>query len=270
MFAKVFGTLFSSTINDAPLHVRWTWIALISIPQDEDGVVDMTPQAIARFANLPVEQVTEALDYLAQPDPMSRSDAEEGRRLVPIRQTYGWRIVNFKHYRNLKREADRREYMREYMRARRGDSESSTTVSSRKHLLAQLADTEAEAEAEANKPSRVQRADCDSAFNRCWNLVPRKEGRQAARKRFDADVKAIQTAGGADVLKRFSEYTASLEASIRNYAEQIRLNGTERRFVKTGGPLFTDHRDYVAGPVLTARHGSEHRPFRAVPLGGLA
>jgi hypothetical protein len=151
-FGKVFKSLFESTVNDTPLFVRWTWVALLTLPGDDSGVIDMTPEAIARYANLPPRQVRSAIEILTRPDPQSRSADEEGRRLVPIRESYGWRIVNFKHYRDLQRAEDRREYQRQLMRDRRAE-EALARVSTREQSLALLADTETETETETSKPS---------------------------------------------------------------------------------------------------------------------
>ena len=115
MYGKIFAQIFESTVNELALHVRFVWIALLVIC-DQDGIVDATPDSIARRINLPVEQVREAIAELCKPDLLSRSPVEEGRRLLAIRDSYGWQIVNYAHYRQMKRQEDRREYLRTYQR----------------------------------------------------------------------------------------------------------------------------------------------------------
>lgn len=119
MYGRIFESIFDSSIMEEGVHVRYLWHCILVL-SNKEGVVDLTRQALARRVNLPLTQVNEALEALLAPDPSSRSPLEEGRRLVPIRETdWGWRIVNFEGYRDVRNPEDRRTYMRQYMRGRR-------------------------------------------------------------------------------------------------------------------------------------------------------
>lgn len=119
MYGRIFESIFDSSIMEEGVHVRYLWHCILVL-SNKEGVVDLTRQALARRVNLPLTQVNEALECLLSPDPSSRSPLEEGRRLVPIRETdWGWRIVNFEGYRDVRNPEDRRTYMRQYMRGRR-------------------------------------------------------------------------------------------------------------------------------------------------------
>jgi hypothetical protein len=142
MYAKVFQTLLDSTVNELDIAVRYVWVCLLLLAEPPDGFIDMTPAAIARRINVPEPTVLMAIDQLSQPDGMSRSPEEDGRRLVKIRESYGWQIVNFAKYREMERAEHRREYMRGYMVDYRKQG-----VNSRKQPLSVLADTEAKAKA---------------------------------------------------------------------------------------------------------------------------
>lgn len=79
-----------------------------------DGVVDMTPQAIAARTSFPLDLILKGIKILSEPDPYTRTPGEEGRRIVLIddHRPWGWRIVNHGKYMKLrdmkqKREADR-------------------------------------------------------------------------------------------------------------------------------------------------------------------
>ncbi len=63
----------------------------------------MTTEAIARRINVPEEMVTENIRKLEQPDPSSRSENEEGRRLIRLAEhrDWGWQVVNYTFYRDL-------------------------------------------------------------------------------------------------------------------------------------------------------------------------
>jgi hypothetical protein len=68
-----------------------------------------------------VEEVVKYVKQLCQPDAKSRSPLEEGKRLIPLdsNRDWGWQIVNYVHYRNIRDEAARREYFRDKQREHR-------------------------------------------------------------------------------------------------------------------------------------------------------
>lgn len=116
MFAKVFTQIFDSSIAE-DYKTRHVFEDMLKLA-DVDGVVDMTAEAIARRTNVPIELVTIALEKLAAPDPHSRSKEYEGRRIIPVdeQRSWGWIIVNYTYYRNLRDEEARRSYYRSYMK----------------------------------------------------------------------------------------------------------------------------------------------------------
>ena len=129
MYAKVFMQIYDGT-----LCTRGPWQALVTFQQflvlaDQDGIVDMTAAAISRRTTIPIEIIEAGIEVLMQPDPESRTPTLDGRRLVYLAESrsWGWQVVNYKHYRELKREEDRREYHRQYYRDNR--SKAASTVS---------------------------------------------------------------------------------------------------------------------------------------------
>lgn len=119
MFAKIFHQIFDSSIADN-YQARHVFMDLLVLA-DSDGVVDMTPTAIARRTNVPLEVIEKAIEELSSPDHGTRTQEEEGRRIVPIdpARNWGWQIVNYHHYRRIRDEESRREYHREYRRKER-------------------------------------------------------------------------------------------------------------------------------------------------------
>lgn len=115
MYAKIF-----SQIYDGTLCTVGPWEALVTFQQflvlsDQDGTVDMTALAISRRTSIPLEIIEKGIAALILPDPESRTPDEDGKRLVPLAEgrSWGWRIVNYAHYRRLQREEDRRSYHRD-------------------------------------------------------------------------------------------------------------------------------------------------------------
>lgn len=119
MYAKIFTQIFDSSIADNWKH-RHVFEDMLKLC-NRDGVVDMTFEAVSKRTRIPLPIVRAAIEFLSRPDPDSRTREEEGRRLVPIDplRRWGWRVVNYQKYREMKTDRDRTEYMREYMRNRR-------------------------------------------------------------------------------------------------------------------------------------------------------
>lgn len=130
MYGKVFASMYDGT-----LATTGPWQALVTFQQmivlaDQDGVVDMTPSAISRRTSIPLEIIETGIAALTKPDPESRSDAEEGRRIVPLagHRTWGWQIVNYRYYSALRSAEERREYMRQAQAEHRAKVKASKNV----------------------------------------------------------------------------------------------------------------------------------------------
>ena len=92
-----------------------------------DSQVELNPDYLAPLLGTSPETVRTALAYLCAPDPVSRSKGHDGRRLIKEGE-YAYRVPNHEHYRRIRDEADRREYMRTYQQARRAAPTPKTTT----------------------------------------------------------------------------------------------------------------------------------------------
>jgi hypothetical protein len=163
LFAKIFSQIFDSSIAEDYL-VRHVFMDLIVLA-DRDGVVDMTLEAISRRTNVPEDVVRASVTRLLEPDARSRSHLEQGARIRPIdsHRDWGWQIVNYEHYRDVRDEESRKAYFRDYKRSYRQKKENLSTPSPTLSTvvldcptcptLSTKAEAEAEAKAEAKKPS---------------------------------------------------------------------------------------------------------------------
>jgi hypothetical protein len=120
MFTKVFAQIFDSSIAEN-WFIRHVFMDLLVLA-DSDGVVDMTLSAIARRTNGDAKKIGEAIVELMKEDKASRSKELDGRRLIAIDagRDWGWKIVNYEHYRKTRDEDERRSYFRNYRKAKRG------------------------------------------------------------------------------------------------------------------------------------------------------
>lgn len=151
MFAKVFAQIFDSTIAE-DYRSRHIFMDLL-VMADSDGVVDRTPESISRVTNVPLSEVQAAITVLSQPDAKSRTKDHDGRRiqLIDTQRDWGWVIINYQKYREIRDEEARRIANRSYKRDQRKRDKLSAQCpdSQQRQPLSANAEGEAEAEEEA-------------------------------------------------------------------------------------------------------------------------
>jgi hypothetical protein len=157
MYGKIFASLYQGTLR-GNAHAILVFTNLIAC-SDRLGNVDKHPRAIADEVGLTVDEVRAAIAYLSAPDPESRTNLEEGRRLLPLGpgRTWGWRIVTHAKYRAIRDEETRREQWRDYKaRVRSRDVECpqvSTGVSVCPQDPPRSTHAEADADADTDTPA---------------------------------------------------------------------------------------------------------------------
>jgi len=131
MYGKIFDSIYDGTL-------RANWMALVTFQQliilgGPEGIVDMTPHAIHGRTGIPLEIIEEGLKHLAEPDPLSRSIEEDGRRVVLLdpARPWGWRLVNHAYYRDLLSRDDKREKDRRRIAEKREKENNKKSVTSR-------------------------------------------------------------------------------------------------------------------------------------------
>jgi hypothetical protein len=97
-YTPVFGSIYGGS-----LYGRWpmaaVWASILPLA-DSLGRIDMSFEAIAGMTGWPLELLRQGIAQLMEPDPASRSPAEQGSRLVPIEgRPWGWVVVNHSLYR---------------------------------------------------------------------------------------------------------------------------------------------------------------------------
>lgn len=109
MFAKVFTQILDSSLAE-DYQARHVFEDLLKLC-DINGVVDMTHEAIARRTNVPLEIVKRGIAELEKADSRSRNPEFDGRRIMRLdeHRDWGWMICNYKHYRDIASEEQRRE-----------------------------------------------------------------------------------------------------------------------------------------------------------------
>lgn len=101
MYVKIFQRILDSSIA-GNRRLRHFFIDLL-LCADPDGNVMMTNERIADRIKADPEEVKWGLAELQKPDGMSFHHEHRGRRIEPLDgHGYGWKILNYAYYRDLK------------------------------------------------------------------------------------------------------------------------------------------------------------------------
>lgn len=128
----MYGKLHRSTFTGSMCGKGGNFIAMwayIVANTNLDSTIELHPTYLASTIGCTIDEIKKIIGDLCSPDPDSRTTVEDGRRLIEVAQ-HQYLVVNFNLYNNVKSEAARREYMRQYMANRRAEKKSSelTTV----------------------------------------------------------------------------------------------------------------------------------------------
>lgn len=189
MYGKLHSTCFTGSMYGSSLAVFAVWGYAIACA-DEKGYVELNPMVLAGTFSCEPREVETAIAYLSEPDAKSRTNSEEGRRMVREGQ-FLHRIVNYEVYRSLRDKDDRRAYQRDWDRENR----PSGHARAKKQLVARQSDhsptavrrsdrspTKAEAQAEEENHTRGRAG--LSMFDQFWAAYPKRRSRGIAEKAF--------------------------------------------------------------------------------------
>jgi hypothetical protein len=223
-FGKVFASLFEGSLYgmQAEQHVFVYMLANCSA----EGVFDKIPAVISGATGLPLEDVESAIKTLEAPDEASRSMEFEGRRLLRLdeHRSWGWLIVNYKKYRDIRDEERRKEQFREASSRYRERQRASSPVNRIIHGQPKQKQKQIESK------TLVHRDVVEREFEEFWAFYPRKTGKAAAAKVFATHVGPwyVKAALNPD------EVNEDVLRFQRGYARAIEgwaAKGTEQQFI---------------------------------------
>jgi hypothetical protein len=146
MYGKVFASMFTGSMMGVGSHV-YSVMTYAIVNADADGFVELNARLLSVLIGDPQDRIEEAIAYLCQPDPDSRTPDQEGRRLLKKGQ-FLYQLVNYAYYREIRNREDRREQNREAKRRERQKAKSAdvSTCQQCQHMSAMSAQAEAEVE----------------------------------------------------------------------------------------------------------------------------
>lgn len=108
-YTKLFASIITSSIWDLTLPTRIVWVTMLAM-REQDHIVRATMKSLALFARVSEAEANSAIQELSDPDPHSRTQEFEGRRIKAVEG--GWLLLNGEKYRKLLSAAERKEYNR--------------------------------------------------------------------------------------------------------------------------------------------------------------
>lgn len=152
------------------------------VPPGWYGMVEAAGPGIVRRALIEQEPGMRALARLGEPDPGSRSQAWDGRRLIRING--GYLVLNYMDY--LLKDYGAAERMRR-LRARKRSAVTVTGVDVTRTVTYTDADPYSDENSKESKNLDIgQQADRDSGFDQFWMLYPKHVKRKEAKKVWQA------------------------------------------------------------------------------------
>ena len=158
-FGKFYAKTFTGSMIGAGADVFAVWSYCIANAGPPAGTVELNPRLIGMLLGMEERAVITAIKYLCAPDPKSRSQAEDGKRLLKLSQ-YEFQLVTWAEHRVGVDDEARREYFRRKKQEERKRKAMSNDV--KRHVFDSLrqssVSTQAEAEAEAEEETDMSSA----------------------------------------------------------------------------------------------------------------
>lgn len=90
----------------------------ISRQQPPDFDVELNSKLLSAILGEPEDEIVKAIEYLCAPDPRSRSEKNEGRRLIKV-GSFAYHMVNGEEYHRMRNYEERKDYNRKKQAAYR-------------------------------------------------------------------------------------------------------------------------------------------------------
>jgi hypothetical protein len=188
-FVKAFSSMLDSSVWGLDAETRIVWFTLM-LMADKNGMVHAAIPGIARRAAIGVAKTEAAMEIFQAPDPDSRNEENEGRRVE--RRGRSWKLLNYEFFRNLQAKEAEKARKREWWRKNRGKGAKQTELDAELDALEKPstktrrnADADADADAEKGSQKRDRaKSSLDSEFDFFWEHCAKKVGKLEAKRKF--------------------------------------------------------------------------------------
>lgn len=120
MYGKIWEMMYTGSLL---YNGDESWKAIVTFQQmiilaDKDGIVTGNLESLHRKTTVPHDVLEVGIRILEAPDPQSRSRRSEGKRIIR-QDNWGWKIVNYKAFRDARDEHVLKAYWAEQKRKTR-------------------------------------------------------------------------------------------------------------------------------------------------------
>ncbi len=254
MYGKIFESIYDGSLY-GHFEAIVTFQALIVLA-DEHGLIDISPHALAGRTSYLIEIIKAGLKVLQQSDPHSRSQDEDGKRIVPLDngREFGWRIVNYDYYRNLARRADKTVSAAERQRRKRKrdsqnvDSKDVSQDVTNGHASSRMSrheDANANANANANADEKTTAAPKEPPeFAEFKKAYPLRSGAQPWTRALKTIRARLKEGDQWDAIlagaRRYAVYCDSVDRTGTEYVMQaVTFCGSDKHYLETWNPPAT-------------------------------
>lgn len=227
MYAKIFRQIFDSSIADNP-KVRFTFMDLLVLA-DQNGVVDMTHEAIARTTNCPIDWVRESIASLESPDHKSRTPDADGARIKRLddHRDWGWIILNYDTFREMANEEQRRMKTAARVRKYRENSRKNDDVTPcNADVTPCNAGNAKQKQKQMEKQMQKQKTELPEVIE-IYKAYPRQVGRPVAIR---AIINALKTMSAPELLEKTKAYALSRVGADHQYTPHPSTWFNQQRF----------------------------------------
>jgi hypothetical protein len=112
MYGKIFSSMFEGSMFGAGATAFALMSYAISKQSPPDFNVEINSKLLSAILGESEEEVEKAIEYLCAPDPRSRSEKEDGRRLLRV-GAFTYHVVNGEIYHGIRNYEERKAYNRE-------------------------------------------------------------------------------------------------------------------------------------------------------------
>ena len=220
-FTKLDEGILKSSIMGETAEVFKVWIAFLA-SCGPDGIARVTAIFLSGVCHFPIDIVRLAIERLEAPDPDSRTEKEEGRRIIKVEG--GWFIVNYEKYRSFSnsespgavrtrkwRERKMSEGARLFKEEEEGQERhrdvTDCTVTSRSASASASASKEKE-EPETVTSRPMTDEQIEEKFAEFWTSWPQegKHAKEESRKKFRAICKRGRMMELSDACRGYAEF----------------------------------------------------------------
>lgn len=130
-FSKLFSSITDSSVWSESHETVRVWITMLAMA-DQHGYVAAAIPGLAARARVDLHECEEALAKFLAPDPYSRSEEHEGRRIEKVDR--GWVLLNYPRFRDMRDEEVRKTYERDRKRKQRAEAKRLAAIAAGKDV----------------------------------------------------------------------------------------------------------------------------------------